>query len=350
MRDLEVTPEFETNEIVIQTELISNVLEEEIGGSGGGGGAVQSVNGKTGIVLLDAGDLGYSELGDYGSGTVGNELTLLSEGQADLAQDILELEEEVDKKADQIVASASGAVASFTGKALKSLIVSIEPVQSGSGDPSPENVRPISGWTGANGFISPTLDGQDGTAISVNWQPEAGTVYGGTLDVTNGVLVVTHVSLDVTALLSHAKGSSTTFDEFYYRTKSAVKPIAQSSSSASIRSNVAVSGADSSANFIQTRLAANQPRFIFPAGTMPDVTAFDDWVNTLINNGNTPCFWYELLSPVTYQLTPTEVRSLLGANNIWFDCGDTSVEYCADTKDYIDKVVGDIESALAALR
>ena len=29
------------------------------------------------------------------------------------------------------------------------LVVNIEPVQSGSGDPSPENVRPITGWTGA---------------------------------------------------------------------------------------------------------------------------------------------------------------------------------------------------------
>lgn len=30
------------------------------------------------------------------------------------------------------------------------LVVEIEPMQSGSGDPAPDNVRPISGWTGAN--------------------------------------------------------------------------------------------------------------------------------------------------------------------------------------------------------
>ena len=34
--------------------------------------------------------------------------------------------------------------------ALKSCVVSIEPIQSGSGDPSPDNVRPISGWTEAH--------------------------------------------------------------------------------------------------------------------------------------------------------------------------------------------------------
>ena len=33
---------------------------------------------------------------------------------------------------------------------LKSCVVTIEPIQSGSGDPSPDNIRPISGWTEAN--------------------------------------------------------------------------------------------------------------------------------------------------------------------------------------------------------
>ena len=47
--------------------------------------------------------------------------------------------------------SASGAIVSFSDGAdlpLKSLIVDIEPVQSGSGDPSPSNIRPLSGWNG----------------------------------------------------------------------------------------------------------------------------------------------------------------------------------------------------------
>lgn len=44
---------------------------------------------------------------------------------------------------------ASGPVASFEGEdlPLKALKASITPLQSGSGDPSPENVRPITGWT-----------------------------------------------------------------------------------------------------------------------------------------------------------------------------------------------------------
>lgn len=48
---------------------------------------------------------------------------------------------------------AHGAAATFetdVAEKIKSLIIDINPVQEGSGDPSPDNIRPITGWTGAN--------------------------------------------------------------------------------------------------------------------------------------------------------------------------------------------------------
>ena len=39
---------------------------------------------------------------------------------------------------------------------------------------------------------------------------------------------------------------------------------------------------------------------------------------------------YELTSPCTYQLTPTEVKTLLGYNNIWADTGEVEVSYYPD--------------------
>ena len=48
---------------------------------------------------------------------------------------------------------------------------------------------------------------------------------------------------------------------------------------------------------------------------------------------------YELATPQTVQLTAQEVTTLLGQNNIWNDCGNTEVEYRADTKLYIQKVI-----------
>ena len=50
----------------------------------------------------------------------------------------------------------SGAIVSVEsdgGDAVTSLVAQIEPVQAGSGDPSPTNVRPITGWTAANVFV-----------------------------------------------------------------------------------------------------------------------------------------------------------------------------------------------------
>ena len=35
---------------------------------------------------------------------------------------------------------------------------------------------------------------------------------------------------------------------------------------------------------------------------------------------------YELATPITYHLTPTEITALLGTNNIWADTGDSTVE------------------------
>ena len=50
----------------------------EPNGGGGGGGAVDSVNGKTGTVVLDAGDLGYDGSETYDSGTVGKAISDLN--------------------------------------------------------------------------------------------------------------------------------------------------------------------------------------------------------------------------------------------------------------------------------
>ena len=57
---------------------------------------------------------------------------------------------------------------------------------------------------------------------------------------------------------------------------------------------------------------------------------------------------YELSNPQTYQLTPTEVSTLLGANNIWADTGDVSVNYRADTTLYIDKLTSSTEEDMIA--
>ena len=57
-----------------------------------GGGAVKSVNGKTGAVVLDAGDLEYDDTETYPSGTVGSELSGLKEDYDDIDDRVTALE------------------------------------------------------------------------------------------------------------------------------------------------------------------------------------------------------------------------------------------------------------------
>ena len=49
---------------------------------------------------------------------------------------------------------------------------------------------------------------------------------------------------------------------------------------------------------------------------------------------------YNLATPTTIQLTPTEVQTLPGSNMVWTDCGSvTKLEYRADTALYIQKLL-----------
>ena len=58
---------------------------------------------------------------------------------------------------------------------------------------------------------------------------------------------------------------------------------------------------------------------------------------------------YILTNPVAFQLTPTEVKTLLGVNNIWADTGDVEVTYRADTKLYIDKKLAELAARISTL-
>ena len=93
---------------------------------------------------------GHNVAFDYGSGDPRNTDFDVMDGEVSSS----DLQAVADAKAPVIIDHAEGDIAAFVdgadGMPLKECVISIEPVQSGSGDPSPDNVRPISGWTGAN--------------------------------------------------------------------------------------------------------------------------------------------------------------------------------------------------------
>ena len=243
-------------------------------------------------------------------------------------------------KADIIVNSASGTIASFADGAddllVKDLTINITAVQSGSGDPSPTNIRPISGWTGANIHVA---DGADPHVIDnvypISWQSTAGTVYGGTLDVTTGVLTVTHILDDRPQDLS--------WSEYQYINGVFTANIDNKKNNRNIISNKLKYYDGSVTNILDLNLSgSNSNSRVY--------VRFDAYTGNLngfkeeIADGYV--FVYELATPLTYQLTPTEVKTLLGQNNIWADTGDSSVSYRADTKKYIDAKIAELQALI----
>ena len=76
----------------------------------------------------------------------------------ELLDDVANLKSQLDRKASYIIESLTDQpIASFSDGAddapIKSLVVNITPVQAGTGDPSPENVRPITGWSAVHSYV-----------------------------------------------------------------------------------------------------------------------------------------------------------------------------------------------------
>lgn len=103
----------------------------------------------------------------------------------------------LDTKLDAIEAlekTASGNPISLTGVAAAytmGLSMTIEPIQSGSGDPSPTNVRPISGISTAT---VQTTNGTDTNTATITF---GRTVYGGSVNFKTGQVTVTHGIVDL---------------------------------------------------------------------------------------------------------------------------------------------------------
>ena len=75
---------------------------------------------------------------------------------------------------------------------------------------------------------------------------------------------------------------------------------------------------------------------------LPSITALADAKTYLASNPLQVC--YELETPQTYTLTPTEVETLVGENHIWADSGDVGITYRKDINIVIDELTNAIVS------
>ena len=163
------------------------------------------------------------------------------------------------------------------------------------------------------------------------------SVYGGTVDLATGVLTVTHgIDLIDGNHAMSANGSDGTTSRFIL-TPNPAKAIGLSgfiSDKFSIGTNIFVGK-------MAGRLNSGNIEFYLPIDVPQTVEDGKAWFAA---NPTTVC--YPLATPQTIQLTPTEVKTLLGYNNI-SSTGTVDVIYHADTKLYVDKMTA-VDNAIIA--
>ena len=361
--------------------------------------------------------------------------------------------------------SASGAVASFPDGAdnipMKSVIAHIEPVQAGSGDPSPTNVRAISGWdtvtiprTNKNMFDQSlfleatgwTFDGEYYTGTAANLKnkfaslpnmnkptglPQITLSFDGySEDGVNGlyfkfaysdgttenkaiingtteqhyvgtsnaskvlVRIYPHYSNNKTAHIKNFQievGSTATAYEPYTGTTytfqlgqtvygGMLNPL---TGHGWIEGELVTYDGESGSTYLQNGSnvisVSNGSRFqtyqtpicdqflgIAPGNSValgayqcrlnsqfnyinfkfPEDKTVDEWKAELAEN---PIHVYKKYAePIEIQLTPVQISTLLGQNNIWADSGDISVTYRADPTLYVDGKITPIKAMVAS--
>ncbi len=176
----------------------------------------------------------------------------------------------------------------------------------------------------------------DTTTYTVDWTDEAGTVYGGALDVTTGVLTVTtkHIALQASDISSY----NTTYVATNIISGIAV-PASTSTATTGICSHYVATN--------QNRIGVDNNSFVVAQSRQilitdtANVTSLDDYkayVTAQAAAGTPIQFVLPLETPLTYQLTAQQVNTLLGDNSIFSDTnGNVTVNYRADTALYIDK-------------
>lgn len=334
----------------------------------------------------DAGNVSYDETATYQSGTVGAELQHQSRHLSDVE----------DTKAPVILETVSGAIASFDDGAdsmpIRKIVATIEPVQAGTGDPSPDNVRPISGWTGAtvyhrgknlydynstpirncgvssgvlaynnlfDAYIVPIKQNTtyiyskrynantDGYICLSEDYPQTGTTVNNVVNTrygvpeftvnsgTNNYLIIIWrnvLSAEERAEQMVEVGNARTAVEPY---QGEITDINWQSEAGTIYGGTVTLNEDGSVDVVSTmgNIAS------YTGETLPGA-----WISSMdvYAEGATPTTGaqvvYELAEPVSYHFDDVgQLYTYLGTNNVWIDTGAISeCDYPADTKTYVD--------------
>lgn len=196
------------------------------------------------------------------------------------------------------------------------------------------------------GSTATTYEPYAPTTYPISWQTEAGTIYGGTLNVTTGVLTVEYGKYTIPSDIA-VTDRITSQNRVYW-------------SFTDMANGVYLTDARTVCNRLPKSAPTNSPTMpCICIGSMSDSSYVYVQGVTLISGvtdlatlrtwlANNPVeFTYKLATPLDpIQLSPTEIKTLLGGNTIYTDAGSVSVDYIADTKLYIDNKVAELQALI----
>lgn len=157
----------------------------------------------------------------------------------------------------------------------------------------------------------------------------AGTVYGGTLDVTTGLLTVDRAGYAFTGSESWTYNSDNAFFQCM------MVGITSANYGKTLGSNITSNG-------ITFKLVNDYYLRAYLSDNTGMISA-DSNMNNVFPNGTQ--LVYELKTAQSYQLTASQLTTLLGWNNIWSDTnGNVDVTYTADTGIYISDKFAELKT------
>lgn len=239
--------------------------------------------------------------------------------------------------ASTITNSASGAEVVITdgadGLALQAMTLDFKPTQTGSGDPSPTNVRTITGLTGVT-ISRSGADTTDADETEVSW---TGTVFGGQVDVTGGTLTETYREYTLDGTVSPGTISTSGNHIRFWVGLTGAKFYGGDPYCDQLKE-----GAYNTAEDYTCGYPSSYPNCLFAwlpygvTGGVQEATAasIKAWLAEHPIQVVTT-----LATPATQSITPAEITTVRGENHIWAD-GTTITEcvYCADATITADKL------------
>ena len=209
------------------------------------------------------------------------------------------------------------------------------------------NICPISGRTGLTVYRSGS-DTSNPTEFPVTWETEAGTVYGGTLDVVSGKLSVDRRLKTFVGATSEGWSFGSGAHQYFYCTLETLNAGINSEVVCdTFPNNGQISGGNNTQGVYVFNSTAYNGFTLYLRWNALGVTTLAELRNWLHTNNITIC--YKLTTLTEIQLTPQEVTTLLGDNNIWVDSGNIlELEYTADTKLYIGEQGSGTSGALGS--